>query len=244
MRHGIIKRTVLVLCVLMLTILGSMYTLADTRPTKPGASPLKNGSWEVDGTWSQDEYGYQFTDDKGRQYEDEWLQYHNNWYYIGLDHYMKTGWLKDGDNWYYMKPDGTMYKGWMEYDGALYLFSEKSGEMKTSGYWERGSKQYQIASDGTASVRIRSNGENRINSWYFDGSGWVYIKPDWTCVTGRWFDQNGAWYHFDTEGYMQTGWLELLSGHYYLGTDGVMAANTSLVIDGVQYSFGPDGRMN
>lgn len=231
------------ICVLVLTIFCSMVSLADTKPTKPGASPARKGSWEVRGTWIQDEHGYQFSDDKGRQYEDEWLQFQTNWYYIGLDSYMVKGWIQDGENWYYLKPDGTMHKGWMEYDGGLYYFSDVSGEMRTTGYLKRGNKEYKFANDGTTAALVRSTGENRINDWYYDGTGWIYINPDWTCVTGRWLTQNGKWYYFDIYGYMQTGWLQLSSGRYYLGADGVMFANTTQIVDGITYIFGADGKI-
>lgn len=228
---------------MVLTILCSMVSLADTKPTKPGASPAKKGSWEVNGSWVQDDNGYHFVDDKGRTYEDEWLQFYGNWYYIGLDHYMHLGWLQDGDNWYYMEPDGIMHKGWLEYDGALYYFSEMSGEMKRTGYYSRGHVDYKIDSDGRASALTRSTGVNHVNDWFHDGTGWMYINPDWTVVTGRWFESNGKFYHFDTNGYMQTGWLPLNSGTYYLGSDGVMLANTTQMIDGDSWTFAADGKL-
>lgn len=242
MRKNRRGRAGLWICAIVLTLLCSMVSLADTKPTKPGASPAKKGSWEVKGTWVQDDNGYYFVDDNGRIYEDEWLQFYGNWYYIGLDHYMHLGWLQDGSNRYYMEPNGVMHKGWMEYDGALYYFSEMSGEMKTTGRYSMGKTKYRIGEDGRASALTRSNGTNHINDWYHDGTGWMYINSDWSIVTGRWLELNGRFYHFDIYGYMQTGWLQLNSGVYYLGSDGVMLANTTQVIDGVSCTFGPDGK--
>ena len=37
--------------------------------------------------------------------------------------------------------------------------------------------------------------------------------------------QVGKWYHFDANGYMQTGWLQLGSTWYYLKDSGAMAEN-------------------
>lgn len=55
---------------------------------------------------------------------------------------------------------------------------------------------------------------------------------------------DGAWYYF--KDYQKAlGWVQLGEVWYYLDPNngGIMAANTSLTIDGTQYQFGADGAM-
>ncbi len=62
----------------------------------------------------------------------------------------------------------------------------------------------------------------------FAGTGWRPI--------------NGSWYYYrDYE--KQTGWLELEGQWYYLNSDGRMAADCTMEIDGIPYKFGTDGVM-
>lgn len=57
-----------------------------------------------------------------------------------------------------------------------------------------------------------------------------------------WKHINGYWYYM--KNYVkQTGWLQLGEKWYYLGTDGAMVHDTTMKIDGVDYTFGTDGAM-
>jgi glucan-binding YG repeat protein/DUF1680 family protein len=59
--------------------------------------------------------------------------------------------------------------------------------------------------------------------WVQDEKGWQYVKEDGTITKNTWLQIDGQWYHFDTEGYRQTGWMLDGKTWYYLGSDGVMA---------------------
>lgn len=68
--------------------------------------------------------------------------------------------------------------------------------------------------------------------WWFKMAGGTYPADEWAYI-------NGSWYHFDTQGYMQTGWYQDKdSKWYYLTANGGMAKNTT--IDGKHY-VGSDG---
>lgn len=58
--------------------------------------------------------------------------------------------------------------------------------------------------------------------WIRDKRGWRLKNPDQTWATSSWKEVNGIWYHFNEEGYMQTGWYTDIDGNqYYLSpTDG------------------------
>lgn len=106
--------------------------------------------------------------------------------------------------------------------------------------------------------------------WVSDNGGWWYRKEDGSYPAGEWFFTDENWFHFDANGYMQTGWITDGGLQYYLnpvsdgtlgrmitgwhwidgrcyyfnpssdGTKGAMMSNT--VIDG-QYRLGSDGAM-
>ena len=61
--------------------------------------------------------------------------------------------------------------------------------------------------------------------WIKDSAGWWYQNADGSYPSNQWQMINGSWYHFDWNGYMQTGWYREGSNVYYLKADGKMAAN-------------------
>lgn len=58
--------------------------------------------------------------------------------------------------------------------------------------------------------------------WIRDERGWRLKNPDQTWAISSWKEVNGIWYHFNEEGYMQTGWYTDIDGnqYYLLPTDG------------------------
>lgn len=62
-------------------------------------------------------------------------------------------------------------------------------------------------------------------NWRQDATGWWYQNDDGSWTANAWSSHNGFWYHFDTNGYMQTGWLKDGNTWYYLKDSGAMAAN-------------------
>ena len=59
--------------------------------------------------------------------------------------------------------------------------------------------------------------------WVKSESNWQYRLSTGEFVTDSWKKIGNNWYHFDEEGYMQTGWLKLGNTWYYLKSNGVMA---------------------
>ncbi len=86
-------------------------------------------------------------------------------------------------------------------------------------------------------------------TWHQDAKGWWIRKADGTFPANCWYQAvwNGQaqWYHFDAEGYMQTGWFTDTDGRrYYLhpvsdGTQGHMYTGWHF-IDGAWYYFRPE----
>lgn len=44
-------------------------------------------------------------------------------------------------------------------------------------------------------------------NWKHNENGWWYLKDDDTICFDTWLEEDGFWYHFNSSGYMDTGWL-------------------------------------
>lgn len=79
--------------------------------------------------------------------------------------------------------------------------------------------------------------------WQHNDSGYWFEREDKSYPAGTWEQIEGKWYLFDQNGYMLTGWQQVGEVWYYLGTDGAMAADTVMTIDGAVYAFDSSGAM-
>ena len=61
--------------------------------------------------------------------------------------------------------------------------------------------------------------------WQQDSKGWWYQNSDETYVNNAWKKISNKWYHFDANGYMQTGLYKEGSTYYYLMSNGVLASD-------------------
>jgi len=79
------------------------------------------------------------------------------------------------------------------------------------------------------------------DGWHKDSYGRYFYTEDDVKLTG-WNTIDGNTYYFDSDGSMYTGWLKTGSDYYYLKSDGTRATNTTLTIDGKNYSFDSSGK--
>lgn len=76
-------------------------------------------------------------------------------------------------------------------------------------------------------------------TWKSDLNGWWYEYPDGSYPVGQWLQINNLWYCFDSNGYMQLGWIMGSDGKWYYcdtregASQGVMLTNT-ITPDGYQ----------
>lgn len=77
-------------------------------------------------------------------------------------------------------------------------------------------------------------------TWKIAENHWFYQNEDGTMAVSRWLKDpaDGKWYHFNSDGYMETGWIIDRNRCYYLDGTGAMAENT-VTPDG--YYVGNDG---
>lgn len=80
-------------------------------------------------------------------------------------------------------------------------------------------------------------------SWRQTEQGWRFDAADSRPMENAWAVIGDAWYLFDGQGYMRTGWYEDPQGQwYYLGSQGAMATGWQQ-IGGGWYYFQADGSM-
>ena len=119
--------------------------------------------------------------------------------------------------------------------------SSSSSSGSSGGSSSSGGGSFSRSSAGSANGPGKESGE-----WIQDTVGWWYKNQDGTYPKSCWqqLSYNGKteWYHFDEQGYMQTGWFTDTDGNiYYLhavgdGTRGRMVTGWNL-IDGKWYYF-------
>jgi len=205
-----------------------------------GGSPYipKDGWIKEDGAWRYYENDVKVTDWKnigGKWYYfDEngamltgWQKLSNKWYYFDASGVMAKGWAKVSGKWYYFSADGSMVTGWKKIDGKYYFFNG-NGAMQT-GWMQDGGKWYYLKADGSMAT-----------GWIKDSGKWYYMNADGSMATG-WKKVSGVYYYLETSGAMHTGWLDYNGKTYWLDGDGAMACNTTVEIDGVEYSFDASG---
>ena len=125
-----------------------------------------------------------------------WAMSNNSWVYVDKNgNWVTNEWRKGADNlWRYLDSNGYMaINCWA--DGEYYV---DSNGIMVSSQWVRTEPLYD--SDGEL-------------EWFYFGSSGKMVKDGWKKVDGK-------SYLFDSDGIMQTGWVE--DDIYYLGTDGAM----------------------
>ena len=160
-------------------------------------------------------------------------------------------WVKDTVGWWYRYEDGS-YPASMsaQIDGATYRFDAR-GYMVTGWALEGGQWFYHGASGAQVAGWANVNG-----TWYYldpasgaMATGWVFVSGTWyylgasgAMATG-WAYVDGAWYYLTPSGAMAIGWLHEGGSWYYLDPATGAMVTGSQQVNGVAYTFGPDGRM-
>ena len=168
-----------------------------------------------------------------------------------IDEAKAGAWVKDAVGWWYRYEDGS-YPASMsaQIDGATYRFDAR-GYMVTGWALEGGHWFYHGASGTQVAGWTNVNG-----TWYYldpasgaMATGWVFVSGTWyylgasgAMATG-WAYVDGAWYYLTPSGAMAIGWLHEGGSWYYLDPATGAMVTGSQQVNGVAYTFGPDGRM-
>jgi len=140
-------------------------------------------------------------------------------------------WVLAKDTWFYFDENGRALTDWQEINGNWYYFYE-NGAM--------------AADEWIDSYYLTETGEWLPNAvekkWFYQDDKWWYQNADGSYPTNTWKFINDNWYHFDIDGWMETGWILDGTTWYYLNYDGSMA--TGWVNDsGTWYYMDQSGAM-
>ena len=118
------------------------------------------------------------------------------------------------NDWFYFGTDGKMLTGWQQIGGEYYYLNSDSKNVLGK----------------------------MMTGWLSDGTNKYYMDTSSGKMAHGWKELEGSWYYFNDAGHMMTGWIQLSGVYYYLDpSTGKMAANTTLTIDGVSYTFASNG---
>lgn len=126
-----------------------------------------------------------------------------------------TGIVNDNGTFYYVNEDGNVKTGWVN-DQNHWYFVNNDATCKQGWYKYYGKWYYLDANDETYPSSAVTNQAKEINGikYHFDENG--AIKTGWINV-------KGTWYYMDASGAMCTGWKQIAGTWYYLHSGGNMA---------------------
>ena len=194
----------------------------------------------------------------GQPVTNNWIQTNNGYYFMDTAGIMTTGWFHINGKWYYFGHDGLMRVGYQTIDGKKYYFHPSEGYMVTGWIQENNNNVVDYHYFDLAT------GEE-VEGWLHINDKWYYFY-DYNCLMNVWAQINNSWYHFNRDGSMTTGWYEqegmfyflnmatgaMVTGwiqdeygyRYYLNeTNGTLAVNTTVMINGFYYAFDAYGRL-
>lgn len=113
------------------------------------------------------------------------------------------------------------------------------------------------SSRGGSSRSYTYSGTKKAAKWGQDAKGWKFQNADGSYVTNRWIElswgEKSAWYRFNEQGYMMTGWFKDADNNWYFMNDRADGIQGSMVtgwrqIAGKWYYFrvtagGPKGSL-
>ena len=168
-----------------------------------------------------------------------------------FDEAMAGEWVKDATGWWYCYEDGTypvstsiqvrgetfrfdargyMVTGWV-LDGGRWFYHETSGAQVLG--WANVNGTWYYLEPPTGAM---------VTGWAYVDDAWYYLSASGAMVTG-WAYVDGAWYYLTPSGVMAIGWLHEGGSWYYLDPATGAMVTGSQQVNGVAYTFGPDGRM-
>lgn len=204
-------------------------------------------------------YGF---DNEGRMLKG-WVKGFDGWYYyrnngtapdgitvIGNDTYLFDNgymqanvWLTSEDNYiYHFGDNGKLQSkvlaktnGWNSYEGKWSYY--ENSKPVTSDWRKIGGKWYYFDANAamiTGLLEYTDPKTNVVSTYAFDKDG---------CMVTGWYNYCGSWYYFDKNGKQLKGLQTIGMNVYYFDSKGRMVINSEIVVDGVHYYFGPNGKI-
>ena len=152
---------------------------------------------------------------------------------------VQTGWFTENGKTYYLNESGQKSKGWLMVGDNIYYMDPVTGEA-LSGWQELSEKSFTISLPEGWKPDY-----DTIDSWTEEDWQKYYVYMGWSA-DGEPTEETAnvkKFYYFSPENFtMQTGWLTLPEGKYYLDEDGTRHTG-SLEYNGNYYGFDENGLM-
>ena len=182
--------------------------------------------------------------ENGEAKRNSWLNYGEQWYYLGPDGIMQTGWVDGGR--YFCRGDGAMVTGWQMIDGRWYYFRE-GGSKVANGWAKYKDEWYYFNAEGVMQTGwvdgdryyCKASGAMAHDCWLQLGGSWYFFRDNGSKVASGWAKYKDEWYYFNPEGVMQTGWVD--GDRYYCRASGAMAYDCWENMNGLWYFFRENG---
>lgn len=185
---------------------------------------------------------------------------------------VEKGWTYTLNQWYFVNKDTNTAARYelKVVDGIRYYF-DNNGVMQVGPTWAEG--QYSLFTESGARVEngwsnfrgtwyYSGHGQILTNRWLWNGGNYYYLNQDGKMLTNTIVDGyllsasgamvNSGWYKVGNDWYSVKGsnntvryneWYKEGNTWYYLKSDGKMACNEALLIDGSWYFFNSTGAM-
>ena len=116
-------------------------TAEDGKTTTTYKLSIIRGDIEGTNQWVLVAGEWTFYNGAGIQIKNQWVKYDNQWYFLDINGYMKTGWILESGKWYYLNKDGIMQTGWF-YDKGYWYYLQGDGAMRINTWATYDGKWY------------------------------------------------------------------------------------------------------
>lgn len=123
----------------------------------------------------------------------------------GITAMAAAGWTMENGKWFYYDNSGNaVTREWKKGADDQWRYLNSRGEMAADSWVE---DTYYVDSDGLIvsnrwmKLGVSPNGGTSQEHWY-------YFLENGKAVKDAWKKLNNKWYHFDTDGQMETGWMD------------------------------------
>ena len=140
-------------------------------------------------------------------------RYDGGWYYLEKGYAVTSQWRKDSIGWCYLSESGRMVTNDFVADSMGLCYIGGEGYMLEVTDWQLHNDQWYYLEKGYAVT----------NDWRLDSKGWCYLGEDGAMLTSTWFKDSVGWCYIDENGYC--------------------LANGTYEVNGHEYTFDADGRI-
>ena len=139
---------------------------------------------------------------------------------------LAEGWAQSNGSWVYYDSNGNkIHNEWRKGADGKWRYLDGDGSMAVN-VWIDG--DYYVDSDGIMVTEkwLHVPEDEGEDEWYYFTESGRKVEDTWKKISDK-------WYHFDSNGAMERGWI--LDDMYYTGDDGVMRTGWQKLIPPEQY---------